>query len=128
MILVDTSVWIDAFRRGQGNEAIHLRTLLDAGEVAITPPVRIELLGGSSATDLPRLRRVLSALSLFSPSADTWERVEGWVEKAVPAGRRFGMADLLIAAVATENDLALWSLDRDFADMAALGFVRLHEA
>lgn len=127
MILVDTSVWVEAFRRGESREAGQLRILLDAGEVAIAPPIRSEILSGSSAADFPRLRRTLSALPLFLPGAQTWERVEGWVERAVSAGRRFGVADLLIAAVAAESDLPIWSLDGDFASMATLGFVRVHE-
>ncbi len=126
MILVDTSVWIEAFRRASGFPASHLRALLDAGEVAMSPPIRIELLSGAGAADLPRLRRVLSALPLLAPSALCWERMERFVEKAVPAGRRFAVADLLIAAVAAEHDLAIWSLDGDFAEMAALGFVVIH--
>jgi len=128
VILVDTSVWIEAFRRAHSPEADQLRILLDAGEVAMTPPIQIELLSGSSTADLPRLRRTLSALPLFVPGVETWERMEGWVERAVSAGRRFGAADLLIAAVAAENDLSVWSLDGDFAEMAELGFVRAHEA
>ncbi len=128
MILVDTSVWVEAFRRGNRREAEHLRVLLDAGEVAMTSPVRIEILSGSSAADLPRLRRTLAALPLFVPGAATWERVEGWIESAVRAGRRFGPADLLIAAVAADNGLPVWSLDGDFAEMAKLGFIRVHEA
>lgn len=128
MILVDTSVWIEAFRRAHCPEADHLRALLDAGEVAMSQPIRIELLSGSSAADLPRLRRTLSALPLFLPSVETWERVERWIERAVSAGRRFGAADLLIAAVAAENDLSVWSLDGDFAEMAKLGFVQAHAA
>lgn len=127
MTLVDTSVWIEAFRRGHCPEAEHLRVLLDAGEVAMTSPVRIELLSGSSAADLPRLRRTLSALPLFAPGVETWERMEVWVERSVQAGRRFGVVDLLIAAVADQNDLSVWSLDGDFAEMAKLGFVRVHE-
>jgi len=128
VILVDTSVWIEAFRRGHSPQADHLRTLLDAGEVAMSQPIRIELLSGSSAADLPRLRRTLSALPLFVPGVKTWERMEGWIERAVSAGRRFGAADLLIAAVAAENDLSVWSLDGDFAQMAKLGFVHAHDA
>jgi predicted nucleic acid-binding protein len=128
MILVDTSVWIEAFRRAHSREAEHLRILLDAGEVAMTSPVRIELLSGASAADLSRLRRTLSALPLFVPGVEPWERMEGWVERAVSAGRRFGAADLLIAAVAAESDLSVWSLDGAFAEMAKLGFVRVHEA
>jgi predicted nucleic acid-binding protein len=128
VILVDTSVWVEAFRRAEGEEAEHLRVLLDAGAVAMASPVRIEILSGASARDLPRLRRTLSALPLFVPGVETWERVEGWVERAVRAGRRFGPTDLLIAATAAENDLSVWSLDGDFAEMAKLGFIRVHEA
>jgi len=58
----------------------------------------------------------------------TWERMEGRIERAVSAGRRLGAADLLIAAVAAEHGLSVWSLDGDFAEMAKLGFVRAHEA
>ena len=54
--------------------------------------------------------------------------MEGRIERAVSAGRRLGAADLLIAAVAAENGLSVWSLDGDFAEMAKLGFVRAHEA
>ena len=127
MILVDTSVWVQAFRRAGSQQAEHLRLLLDADEVAMTPPVRIELLGGTTTAEFPRLRRTLSALPLFTPGAETWERIESWVERAVLAGRRFGVADLQIAAVAAENKLPVWSLDGDFASMAKLGFIRVHD-
>jgi predicted nucleic acid-binding protein len=128
VILVDTSVWIEAFRRESSAEAQHLRELLDADQVALAGPVRIEILSGSSAAELPKLRRVLSALPVHLPTARTWDLLESWVGRAVRAGQRFGMADLLIAGLAAENDFEVWSLDGDFARMAGLGFVRVHEA
>jgi predicted nucleic acid-binding protein len=126
VILVDTSVWIEAFRRAASAEAQHLRELLDADQVVLAGPVRIEILSGSSTAELPRLRRVLSALPLHLPTARTWDLIESWVDRAVRAGQRFGMADLLIAGIAAENGFELWSLDGDFARMASLGFLRAH--
>ena len=92
MILVDTSVWVQALRRGSSAEALHLKALLDADQVALCGPVRIELLGGASAAEIPRLRRVLSALPVFLPTPETWKTLESWVEKSVRAGQRFGAA------------------------------------
>lgn len=128
MILVDTSVWNVALRRARSEAAEHLRVLLDSEEVALAAPIRIEILSGTRAEDLRRIGRVLSALPSFSSGPSTWARIEAFVMKAVPAGERFGVADLLIAAIAAENDLRLWSLDGDFARMARLGFVRVYDA
>ena len=126
MILVDTSVWI-AFFRGTDRKLIpHLQSLLDEDAVALGIPVKIEIMSGSSAKDLPRLSRVLSALPVATPTDYTWARIERWVEIGIGAGERFGFADLLIGALAAEGDMTLWSLDRDFLRLEQLGLVRLH--
>ena len=126
MIFVDTSVWIDAFRGPAGRKASHLRDLLDADEVALAVPVRIEILSDASRADRARLGRVLSALPSFVPVDATWTRMEEWVGRAGDAGERFGVGDLLVGSIARDHDGEIWSSDRDFARMERLGFVRLH--
>lgn len=126
MILVDTSVWITYFRGTDRKLILHLQSLLDEDSVTLGIPVKIEILGGSSTRDWPRLSRVLSALPVAVPVAETWARVERWIEIAVEAGERFGFADLLIAALAAERDMTLWSLDRDFHRLQQLGLVCLY--
>lgn len=124
MIAVDTSVWIDFFR---GRQPIAERVLagLDRDELAIPIPVRIEILSGARRTERPRLARLLAALPVLSPSDQTWRRMENWVVAGAAAGHRFGVADLLVAAIAAENDCEIWSLDGDFSRLARLGLVRL---
>lgn len=127
MIVVDTSVWVNAFRSALSNEATILPSLLDADEVILAVPVKSELLSGAARRDLAPLRRALSALPVLYPSDETWQIIETWIERASPVGQRFGLGDLLIAALARESGSLIWSLDADFARMSRMGFIDLYE-
>lgn len=126
MILVDTSIWIEALRDGSGEIGVEVARLLDADEVGLAAPVRLEILSGARRRDLPRLRRTLSALPYWLPEHATWERLDDWVDAATAGGERFGVMDLLIGAIAADHDAKVWSRDRDFARMERLGLIRLH--
>ena len=124
MVVVDSSVWIAFFRGRDQGVVDELSQLLDADQVGLAAPVRLEILAGAPKAQLALLRRLLSALPLLLPTEAVWHTLEGWVERAREAGERFGAMDLLIAGIAEENSARLWSLDGDFARMARLGLMR----
>jgi len=126
MIFVDTSVWISFFRGKDATLVGQLSDLLDEDRVALPFPVWIELLAGASRKDSAQLKRVLSALPRFIPTDETWREVESWTTQATKKGQRFGVMDLLIGAITSQEDGAIWSLDQDFKRLARLGFVKLH--
>ena len=125
MIIIDTSVWISAIRNPGSRDDLTLRGLIDADEAGLALPVRIELLASTKAKNRKELRGALTALPVVFPSDETWAVVEHWVETAAEQGERFGVSDLLIAALADELGALVWSLDKDFERMEKLKFVRL---
>lgn len=128
MIVADTSVWIAFFRGRPKAVADRLDALLEADEVALVAPVRVELLGGVRAAEGRRIRHLLGGLPLWLPRDETWDLIEEWVTLARSKGQRFGVGDLLIAAIAVGREASVWSLDGDFARLASLGFVDLADA
>lgn len=65
MIVVDTSVWIAARRQARIGDT--LDSLIDADEVALALPVRLELLAGVAKHDRRAFLRALSALPQLVP-------------------------------------------------------------
>ena len=128
MICVDTSVWVAALRDRSSVAGRRLDELLDRDEVAMPIPVRMEILSGVSRAQEPRLRRALSGLPLLFPTDATWERIDGWIGEAAQRGHRFAVGDLLIAAIAVDHGMPLWSLDSDFQRMRLLGFIDTSDA
>ena len=123
MIVVDTSVWIFALRSASGPEAIALRSLLDADEVALAVPVRTELLMGARAGDRKKLAKELKGLPLLYPTDESWRTIDSWTERASRAGMTFGIGDLLIGVLAADIGGLVWSLDSDFERMEKLKLV-----
>jgi predicted nucleic acid-binding protein len=126
VIVVDTSIWVSVLRDPDSAHASTLRAIIDADEVGLALPVRIELMAGVSRQDRAGLRRVLTGLPLLAPTDDTWSRLERGIEPASNAGLRFGLSDLLIAALAEEAGALVWSADGDFQRLEAVGLVRLY--
>lgn len=106
MILADTSVWVDHFRRGDAQ----LAGLLERGAVLIHPFVVGEIACGS-LSDRSSILELLEDLPA-AVVAET-EEVLAFIERHVLHGKGLGYVDahLLASAVLTEG-ASLWTRDK----------------
>ena len=107
-MLVDTSVWIDHFRRG--NPALQAR--LEAGEVRIHPFVVGELACGNLAKR-GEVLRLLRALPTVATATD--DEVLMFVARHRLMGTGIGWVDAHLLAAAALTPSALWTLDAKLA-------------
>lgn len=123
MIQVDSSVWI-AYFRGQQPIVAAMHRHLDQDEVALSAPVRLDILSGARAVELALLRRVIGALPVFYPDRSTFALAESWAVQSRKRGRTFAAMDLLVGAIAAQQGMPIWSLDADFQQMQNMGFLK----
>ncbi len=124
MVLVDTSVWVEVFRKNP----FRLETVVGLDEVATCLPVIQEVLQGFRDDRAHRLAR--EAMMAF-PRVES-PMTEGVFEEAVQlfrTARRAGLTvrsgvDCLIAACAIRNGLEVLHHDRDFTALARVSQLR----
>jgi len=128
VLLVDTSVWIEVFRR---DTTFHLESVADLEEVVTCLPVIQEVLQGfrderafqvarESLYSLPIVESPLKR-AVFDEAIDLYRR-----------SRQAGVTvrssvDCLIAACALRHGLTVVHRDRDFNDLARISPLEAHD-
>ncbi len=108
MILADTSLWIDHFRRASTGFARRL----ELGEIAMHTLVLGELATGN----LRRRRETLAALHVLPRVKEgTTTECLSYLEAHQLFGRGIGWNDVQLLVAAQLNHFPLWSLDRPLA-------------
>jgi predicted nucleic acid-binding protein len=125
VVLVDTSAWIEVFRRGS---RFRLETVVDMDEVVTCLPVIQEVLQGFKDEGAFRLaNEAMSALPCVEAPLG-----RAVIDEAVDLYRRARRAgltirsgvDCLIAACALRHGLAVLHHDRDFPALARVSALR----
>lgn len=106
MILVDTSVWVDHFRRGDAR----LAELLERGAALMHPFVLGELACGSLADRAAVIELLLDLPMGVVADAD---EVLGFIERHALHGQGVGYVDVhLLASTALTDGASLWTRDK----------------
>lgn len=111
MVLVDTSVWVDHFRKG----ASLLEDMLSEGQVATHPFVIGELACGN----LRNRAEILTLLSnLPSLKMARHEETLHLAETRLPHGAGIGWIDVHLLASASLSHVPIWTRDRKLKAVA----------
>jgi predicted nucleic acid-binding protein len=121
LILVDTSVWLQADKRDGRRESLELVAIMRRNELATTGQVMAEILQGAiSEKDFDDWTDRLAGLHFFPDSRETWQVAGRMSFDLRRRGMTTPLADLLIAAVALENDLEVYTRDPHFDRVSGL--------
>lgn len=129
-VLVDTSVWSTALRRGTTGYAgivAALRSLVSAHRVEIIGSIRQEVLSGiREQAQFDRLQNHLSAFPDLGISTEDYVMAAKFFNLCRTRGVQGSNTDFLICAVAMHNHLAIFTMDKDFLQFVKYIPIILH--
>ncbi len=115
MVLVDSSIFINAQRQPDSNDSIELASLLSSGEAVVTGPVIMEYIRGArSVEELDFLTERIVSIDSLDVDQQTWVTAGRISNRLIRAGQMLTDLDVVIAAVAIRYDIPLYTLDRGF--------------
>ena len=125
---MDSSVWIDFFSSTVGPAGRELRRMIaEAEPVALTGVVVTEVLQGLTR-GIEEVEPYLGMWAMIEPRGFSTYRSAAAIFRM---GRSRGMSlttiDTLIAAIAIEHGASVFTLDQDFARIARITPLALHE-
>jgi predicted nucleic acid-binding protein len=130
-VLVDTSVWSEALRRGRMVESDvvrEFRSLILEHRVDIVGPIRQEVLSGlREDAQFDRLERHLAAFPDLPLTTDDYVTAAEFFNTCRSKGIQGSNTDFLLCAVAVRRQLAVYTTDRGFARFAKHLPVALHQ-
>jgi len=118
LVLLDTSVWIDFFRKKSPVfEEVDL--LIEQNRICIARLIAAELLQGAKSTkEFNILKESPDVFHLLEETADTWNQAANLSRQLRSQGYTIGLGDCYIATLAHHYRVPIWSHDKHFEIIA----------
>ena len=115
MTLIDTSSWIEFFRKqGKADVKSRIASFIELEMAAYTCPVLFELLSGASEKETADIKNVFSFCQRINFCPEHWEYASVLKTLCRQKGLTIPNDDIFVCAVALKNNLKLYHLDRHF--------------
>ena len=113
--LIDTSAWIDFFRKGNNKVADTVSHLIETDRAIITGPVIAELLQGVRGDkEAQQLQGLLEFLPYLEVQRKDWESAGQTLRDLRSRGITIPLTDAVIGAVAFRHQLQVLTIDKHF--------------
>jgi predicted nucleic acid-binding protein len=131
-VIVDTSVWSQALRRGEQSlsaPAQELKNLIHDHRVQMIGPVRQEILSGiRSDSQFKKLKKHLQSFPDLPILTDDYVNAAIYFNRCRSKGIQGSNTDFLICAVAVRNKFSIYTTDKDFGLFSKHIQIDLHQA
>lgn len=118
-VLIDTSVWIDFFRKKGSHVSALVQEYLKNGRACWAGPIIIELYqGAKTQKEVQVLEDLLGTISYIEITMAYYHKAGIISQKAARNGKSFSVIDMIIAIVAHEEHISLFSLDTHFQEIS----------
>ncbi len=125
-VLIDTSVWIEFFREKGSPVSVMVKEYLKHGQACWTGPVVVELYqGAKTQKEIQVLEDLLGTITYIEITREHYHKAGLISQKAARQGKTFSVIDMILAVVAQEEHLLIYSLDAHFQDIAGYCTVSL---
>ena len=130
-VIVDTSVWSLALRRGKDIESKHveeLEELIKEVRAQLIGPVRQELLNGiKSEKQYKVLKKHLRAFKDLDIETEDYELAAEYYNTARGNGIQGSNTDFLLCAISTRHRMPIFTTDNDFIHFQSVIPIELHK-
>jgi len=117
--LIDTSVWIEFFRKRGSSVSLKIREWLKLNQVFYTGPIIVELYQGAKTTkEIHIIKQLFETINYVDITSAHYHHAGLTSQKAARDGKIFSTIDMVIATVAHDENLSLFSLDHHFQEIA----------
>jgi len=120
LVLLDTSVWVDAFK-GKSHHIVSItRTLLNEDRVATCGPVLLEIRRGLRSREKTRILGLLDALVRLRFDEDLWDKAGDLDSALRKKGITLPPMDILIGQICLHHRVPLFTLHEHFKSIPGL--------
>lgn len=125
-VLIDTSVWIDFFRKRDTGLIEKVAILLESESAVYTGVIALELINGAKGQkELQTLHDAFDTMEKIDERAGTYFKAGEMGYELAREGHTLGVVDLLISQIAIENNVALMTFDEHFKVISKHSGLRL---